>query len=59
MNTKYFIWVQGYRGPEAQLCQSLPVDGSGKPKPYLACHAVDASESLSQCIAKYPYEAKP
>lgn len=27
----YFVWVQGLRGPEAQLWADEPVDGNGKP----------------------------
>lgn len=28
--TKYFVWVSGPRGPEAQLWNDKPVDGNGK-----------------------------
>jgi hypothetical protein len=27
----YFVWITGLRGPEAQLWESEPVDGNGKP----------------------------
>lgn len=54
---KYFVWVLGSRGPEAQLWTSEPVDGNGKPvKGTLFKQKLSEQEELlsfSQLITKF------
>lgn len=56
--TKFFVWVSGLQGPEAQLWIEKPVDGSGKAKPYLACHALpdDDKRGLDKLKEDFKYE---
>lgn len=53
---KYLIWKAGLRGPEPQLCYEKPVDGSGKPKPYLDCVKLDDADkrSFRELVRDYP-----
>lgn len=55
---KYFVWVDGVAGPEPQLWAEMLTDGSGKNKPYLACHAIasDDKRSLKQLEQDFKYE---
>jgi hypothetical protein len=53
----YFIWINGLRGPEAQLWVSDSVDGSGKSKPVLfkkKLSIIDQVLSLDRLKEKYP-----
>lgn len=54
---KYFVWLTGLRGPEAQLWTSEPVDGNGKPiKGTLFKQKLSEQEetlSLDQLILKF------
>lgn len=56
---KYFVWVTGIAGPEPQIWAEMQVDGRGKLKPYLACHAIadDDKRSLKQLEQDFRYEA--
>lgn len=57
MMNKYFVWVTGLRGPEAQLWTEEPVDGNGKPvKSVLFKHKLEPFEelfSLDELILKF------
>jgi hypothetical protein len=57
MPDKYFVWVSGSRGPEAQLWNDEPVDGNGKPvKSVLFKHKLTEQEelfSLSELTLKF------
>jgi hypothetical protein len=41
---KYFVWITGLRGPEAQLWAEKQVDGSGKAKETLFIRELTADE---------------
>lgn len=53
---KFLIWIAGLRGPEPQLCYEKPVDGAGKPKPYLDCVKLDHKDTrtFKELIRDYP-----
>lgn len=58
---KYFVWVSGLRGPEAQLWDEAEKTEGGKPvkpltKPILLPDQM--VYSLNSLMVKYPYEAK-
>lgn len=55
---KYFVWITGIAGPEPQLWAEMQVDGSGKHKPYLACHAIaaDDNRTLGELRRDFKYE---
>lgn len=55
---KYFVWVAGLQGPEAQIWAEMHTDGSGKAKPYLACHALadDDVRGLDKLKEAFKYE---
>lgn len=60
---KYFVWIQGLRGPEAQKwAEDQTVDG--KPVPFLAKHILtplEANMELKELMNRYsaPIEEKP
>ena len=56
---KYFVWVSGVAGPEAQLWTEMQTNGEGKLKPYLACHAIPIEDkrSLNELARDFKYEA--
>ena len=54
MPNKYFVWVSGLRGPEAQLWTEEPVDGNVKR--VLFKHKLEPDEenlTLDQLILKF------
>lgn len=56
----YFVWINGLRGPEAQIWVNDSVDGTGKSKPTLfkiKLTPIEELVSLDQLAKKYPYEA--
>ncbi len=58
---KYLVWINGLRGPEAQLW-SDDLTREGKPIETLAKHKLtplEANLSLTELANRYPYEAKP
>lgn len=57
---KYFVWLESHAGPVAQLWAEMQRTGEGKPKPYLACHAVadDDKRGLEELKKDFAYEAK-
>lgn len=56
---KYFVWLNGLKGPEAQIWDEATRMRDGKPVKPLAdpikLHAKDA-RTLDQLITDYPYE---
>lgn len=58
---KYFVWIQGLRGPTAQLWDEKDKTWEGKPIKTLAnpikLHAKD-DRDLNQLMLDYPFEAK-
>lgn len=57
---KYFVWINGLRGPEPQLWADKQVDGAGKLKETLFIHELQPSESglsLSSFALMYPINA--
>ena len=53
----YFVWINGLRGPEAQIWATDQVDGSGKSKPVLfkkKLSIIDQCLSLDLLAEKYP-----
>jgi len=60
MAAKYFVWVNGLRGPEPQIWHDdMTVDG--KPVPILAKHQMtdaDNGVTLFGLSERYPYKAK-
>jgi hypothetical protein len=56
---RYFVWVEGLRGPTPQLWEHEPVDGNGKPiKTTLSKRQLVGAEqtlSLDYLAMKYPY----
>lgn len=56
---KYFVWLPGLRGPEAQIWDEAKKTREGKPiKPLFGAEVSD-SATLTECVALYPFEAKP
>lgn len=57
---KYFVWVTGVAGPEAQIWTDIQTNGEGKPKPFLACHAIADNDkrSIEELRRDFRYEAK-
>lgn len=55
--TKLFVWIQGLKGPEAQLWDELKENGGKKVK-YLACYSVPDEAKLDDLMRLYPFEAK-
>ena len=54
----YFVWINGLRGPDAQIWMTDSVDGSGKSKPTLFKKKLSIIEqlvSLDRLKEKYPY----
>lgn len=54
---KYFVWIAGLRGPEAQLWADQQVDGAGKTKEVLFIRRLTANEQglgLDFLAAAYP-----
>lgn len=56
--SKYFVWVQGLKGPEPQIWDENKTL-NGKPVATLFKTKVPDNESLNYLIGKYPFEAKP
>lgn len=57
---KYLVWIDGLRGPEAQLW-SNDIIKDGKPVETLKKHELtplEANLSLDELKKRYPYEAK-
>lgn len=57
---KYFVWLESHTGPMPQVWAEMQTNGEGKPKPYLACHAIadDDKRSLEELSEDFRYEAK-
>lgn len=59
---KYFVWLSGMRGPEAQLWPEKPMNGNGKPTlTPLFEHELTSEESalsLDDLILKFKDKAK-
>lgn len=56
---KYFVWLPGLRGPEAQLWDDAVKTREGKLiKPLFGVEVSD-NATLEECVALYPFEAKP
>ena len=54
----YFVWINGLRGPEAQLWVEDQVDGSNKSKSTLfkiKLTLIERLVSLDRLAEKYPY----
>jgi len=60
--TKYFVWLTGLRGPEAQIWHGQPITGEGKSKvsPIFQQKLTDEEEKLSldQLILKFKEKAR-
>jgi hypothetical protein len=57
----YFVWINGLRGPEAQIWATDQVDGLGKSKPVLfkkKLSVIDQLLSLDRLKEKYPCNIK-
>ena len=53
----YFVWINGLRGPEAQIWVNDSVDGLDKSKPTLLkvkLSIIDQLLSLDRLVEKYP-----
>lgn len=58
--TKFFVWIDGLRGPEPQIWHD-EFTKDQKPIPTLAKHELnplDANLPISELANRYPYEAK-
>lgn len=54
----FLVWVNGLRGPEAQLWAEKQVDGAGKDKAHLSIRELDNFEkllSLDVLKTRYPH----
>lgn len=56
---KYFVWLTGLRGPEPQIWDDPKQTRDGKPVKPLFGVEVSDSATLAECVALYPFEAKP
>lgn len=57
---KYLVWIDGLRGPEAQLWSDI-ITRDNKPVETLKKHELtplEANLSLDELKKRYPYEAK-
>ena len=50
----YFVWLEGLRGPEAQLWDEKDKTEGGKPVKYLACHTVPDDAKIDDLKKLYP-----
>ncbi len=50
---KYFVWIAGLKGPEAQIWHGEPVDGAGKKK---ACLFIKELEPYEENLNIYDLE---
>ena len=54
----FFVWINGLRGPEAQIWTEDQVSGEGKSKSVLfkiKLNCIDEFLSLDRLAEKYPY----
>lgn len=57
----YLVWIDGLRGPEAQLWSNGDMTRDGKSIETLAKHSLtplEANLNLDELKRRYPYEAK-
>lgn len=57
---KFFVWIESHAGPMPQVWHEKFTDGSGKAKPFLACHVIadDDKRSIEELKKDFAYEAK-
>lgn len=58
---KYFVWISGLRGPEAQIWADADCTVNGKPVLHYQQVRLSADDprTLDQLKLDYPFEAKP
>lgn len=55
MNNKYFVWISGLRGPEAQIWDDKDKTADGKPiKTLIKPIAFNDDRNLEQLMKDYP-----
>lgn len=55
---KYFVWITGLKGPEAQIWDEKSKTEGQKPIKTLFAVEISDRATLAECIALYPFEAK-
>jgi hypothetical protein len=57
-NLKYFVWIDGLAGPEAQIWYEGGRDSQGRLKPSLKCVQLPEHDArtLDELKKDYPYE---
>lgn len=57
---KYFVWIEGLKGPEAQIWDEKDKTVDGKPIKKLAIHELSENDPLQiyNLTVIYPIEAK-